>query len=383
MQMLIRRITTAGLIVAGVAVSGAALTTLASAQFFNNPPQPPAPIGQSAPPPSQAQTANPNPNPVCSRLEAQLGAIDRGVADPNRAAQIKRSDDNVAKQQGDLDRMVAQSRRLGCQSNGFFSIFSNQPPQCTGLNNQIEQARSNLDRAMSDSQRVQSGGAGEQESQRQTVLAALSQNNCGPQYRAAAQPRGLFDNLFGGNSNYGGVDVSQGGTYRTLCVRTCDGFYYPISFATTPARFADDEATCKATCPASDVALYAHPTNADVRSATSISGRPYTDLANAFRYRQAFDPACSCRKVGQSWADALGGIKDSVGAGDIVVTDEKSKALAQPIRPAAPRTAKQSTAAPQTAPNASTAPANAAPATGTDQSRTIRSVGPASSYPTR
>ena len=57
--------------------------------------------------------------------------------------------------------MVAQSRRLGCQSNSFFSIFSNQPAQCGPLNNQIEQARSNLDRTMSDSQRFQSGGAGE------------------------------------------------------------------------------------------------------------------------------------------------------------------------------------------------------------------------------
>ena len=44
-----------------------------------------------------------------------------------------------------------------------------------------------------------------------------------------------------------GADVGpQSGTYRTVCVRTCDGFYFPISFATVPARFPDDEKTCKA-----------------------------------------------------------------------------------------------------------------------------------------
>ena len=39
---------------------------------------------------------------------------------------------------------------------------------------------------------------------------------------------------------------------RTVCVRTCDGAYFPISFATVPARFPDDERTCKALCPAAE-----------------------------------------------------------------------------------------------------------------------------------
>ena len=189
--------------------------------------------------------------------------------------------------------------------------------------------------------------------------------------------------MFGGNTNYGGVDVAQSGTYTTLCVRTCDGYYYPISFATSPARFADDEAACKATCPASDASLYVRRTTEDIRTATSISGRPYTELPNAFRYRQQFDPACSCRKVGQSWADALGQVKDgTVERGDIVVTDEKAKALSQPkqdAKPARPAPAKQGADAPQ-APDAQTPSAAATPA---NQGSTVRSVGPATNYPTR
>jgi hypothetical protein len=364
------------LILAVVLPIALALSAGAAAQIFTTPAAPPPPGGYPQNPqgsPPQAQTGN----PVCTRLEAQLASVDRG--DPARAAQVKRNEDSVNKQQADLDRLIAQSRRLGCQNAGIFSIFVNQPPQCGALNTQIEQARSNIDRTMIELQRLQAGGSGEQEAQRQTVLAALAQNNCGPQYRQAAAPqRGFFENLFGGNPMFGGVDVSQGGTFRTLCVRTCDGYYYPISFATTSARFGEDEQTCRATCPASEVALYSHRTNEDVRQATAINGRLYTELPNAFKYRTHYDQTCSCRKVGQSWADALGGTKDTtVERGDIVVTDEKAKALSQPrVDPRAARQQQQQPA--QAAPPAAAA---ATPATTVDQ-RSIRTIGP-TPYPVR
>ncbi len=35
------------------------------------------------------------------------------------------------------------------------------------------------------------------------------------------------------------------GGYRTLCVRLCDGFYFPISAAAQPGEFARDEETCQ------------------------------------------------------------------------------------------------------------------------------------------
>src|SRR6266540_3435428 len=31
-------------------------------------------------------------------------------------------------------------------------------------------------------------------------------------------------------------------TYRTLCVRTCDGYYFPISYATNRSHFKTDAA---------------------------------------------------------------------------------------------------------------------------------------------
>ena len=42
---------------------------------------------------------------------------------------------------------------------------------------------------------------------------------------------------------------SGGGTFRTLCVRTCDGYYFPISFSTTSERFPEDAQTCAGDVP--------------------------------------------------------------------------------------------------------------------------------------
>ncbi len=121
-------------------------------------------------------------------------------------------------------------------------------------------------------------------------------------------------------------------TYRTLCVRTCDGYYFPISFQASSTRFPEDEQTCQRLCPAAEVALYTHRNpGEEVGQSVSLAGRPYRDLPTAFRYRQALDQACTCRKPGQSWAEALGVGRDTtIERGDIVVTEERSKAMAQP-----------------------------------------------------
>jgi hypothetical protein len=280
-------------------------------------------------------------NPVCGRLEAQLAAIDRGVGgDPARADQARRLEDTLNKQQADLDRNQAQWQRLGCQQVGLFSIFAVQAPACGPLGNQIQQMRANIDRTMSDLQRTRHSG--EDEVQRDAVIGALAQNSCGPQYRVAApQQRGFFETLFGGPTAPGSApaplpgDYPQvGGGYRTICVRTCDGYYFPISYSTSPSHFGDDEQACQRQCPATEAVLYsARNSDGDVSQAVASNGRTYRELANAFRYRREFVASCGCRAPGQSWADALGAVKDStVERGDIVVTEERAKALSQPVQ---------------------------------------------------
>ncbi len=335
----------------------------------------------NAPPPPQGAA-----NPMCPRLEAQLATIDRGGGDPARDEQVRRYQDSAARQQAELDRVTSQAKRMGCESSGFFSLFNGQNAQCGPVNNQIQQMRANLDQITTNLERLRSGGlgGGERESQRRSVLLALAQNNCGQQYANALEQQGggnFLNNLFGGNNNYSPVPPDAGapsGTYRTVCVRSCDGGYFPISFATVPARFPDDEKTCKALCPATEASLYAYRNpGEDMNQAVSISGQPYTSSPNAFRFRQEFNPSCACKAAGQTWADALKAVDDKAAAeqqGDIIVTEEGAKKMSRPLAKSATPAKKGAVVGSDTA----SAPANppaAAPDAPSDN-KTIRSVGP-------
>jgi hypothetical protein len=325
--------------------------------------------------------APPNPayrSQICQRLEAQLGSVEQGNADPARAEQIRRYEEAAGKQQAEVDRMVAQARRAGCDS-GFF-LFRSDSPQCVDLNGQIQRMRGNLDRMTMDLQRLR-GGSLDRGEQRRGILIALAENNCGPQYRQAnARPTGLFDQLFGpttGSPSDPGAPPN--GSFRTVCVRTCDGFYFPVSYATTPERFRDDEKTCQRMCPAAEVVLFSHRNpGEDINQATSISGQAYTALPNAFRYRQEFNAACSCKRPGQTWADALGP-DTTAQPGDIVVTDDRAKALSVPpgTRPQ-PKGRTPAAAEPPPAAAVTIPPANETPDTSDTPptKRTVRSVGP-------
>ncbi|MFL5068837.1 MAG: DUF2865 domain-containing protein, partial [Xanthobacteraceae bacterium] len=124
------------------------------------------------------------------------------------------------------------------------------------------------------------------------------------------------------------------GTFRTVCVRTCDGGYFPVSFATYQARFQDDEKTCKALCPATEATLFTYRNpGEDINQAVSISGQPYSSLPNAFKFRSEFNPSCACKAAGQTWSDALKTLDDKATAeqqGDIIVTEESAKKMARP-----------------------------------------------------
>ena len=119
---------------------------------------------------------------------------------------------------------------------------------------------------------------------------------------------------------------------KAVCVRTCDGYYFPISFSATQSKFLEDEKTCQRMCPASDVTLFSHRNpGEDVARAVSSNGKLYSELPAAFSYRKQFNAACSCRAPGQSWADALRqGDDQTLERGDIVVTEERAKQLSQP-----------------------------------------------------
>src|SRR5215211_678400 len=368
------------LLACAVLCCSAALATGALAQT------PPGAVPPPPPPPQQGATGN----PMCQRLETQLATIDRGDSgDPAKDEQIRRYQDAASRQQGELDRVTSQAKRMGCDSSGFFSLFNGRSAQCGPVNNQIQQMRGNLDQITISLERLRSGGLGgaDRENQRRSVMLALAQNNCGPQYSNAARaPGGFFENLFGNNNPNPtpGVDMGPAaGTFRTVCVRTCDGGYFPVSFATVPARFPDDERTCKSLCPASEAALYSYRNpGEDMNQAVSINGQPYSALPNAFKFRSEFNPSCACKATGQTWSDALKSVDDKASVeqqGDIIVTEESARKMQQQKmqqqgKGTAAAGKKGAPAAAGTPPTPETSPP--ADATAAAKDKPIRSVGP-------
>ena len=148
------------------------------------------------------------------------------------------------------------------------------------------------------------------ERERSTLLRALAANQCGPQYDAYAigpqrRGNGLFAALFGNRSSrsawrqddFGFAGSGFGyGTYRTLCVRLCDGYYFPVSFSTLPNHFQRDASACESKC-AAPAELYYHqnPGGAVEQMVSVATQQPYTSLKAAWRYRKEFVQGCSCK----------------------------------------------------------------------------------------
>jgi hypothetical protein len=102
-------------------------------------------------------------------------------------------------------------------------------------------------------------------------------------------------------------DDGRTGTYRTLCVRTCDGYYFPISQGVSRRQFGRDNAACRAQC-GDDARLFFHRVtystnpNEDIAEMTDLNGRAYGRLPFAFKYRKGLVAGCQCRP--EPWSDA-------------------------------------------------------------------------------
>jgi hypothetical protein len=96
---------------------------------------------------------------------------------------------------------------------------------------------------------------------------------------------------------------SYGGGSQAYCVRTCDGRYFPISTTGNQSRAA----SCNSFCPASATKVV-YGSNID--GAVTEEGKPYSELPNAFRYRDELVSGCTCNG------------KDSVGLAEVKVEDD-------------------------------------------------------------
>jgi hypothetical protein len=105
--------------------------------------------------------------------------------------------------------------------------------------------------------------------------------------------RGPMITLPFANEGYqGDARPRYSGGGQAYCVRTCDGRYFPISASDGQSRAA----SCNSFCPASDTKVVY---GSGIDNAATDSGKPYSELPNAFRYRNELVAGCTCNGTDQ------------------------------------------------------------------------------------
>jgi hypothetical protein len=100
--------------------------------------------------------------------------------------------------------------------------------------------------------------------------------------------------ISGGNDTY----------FRTVCVRLCDGSFWPVSFQATRDDFERDSEACSRTC-GGGARLFVHRNpGEEIDDMEDVEGRAYRRLPTAFAYRTTYNAQCRCEP--QPWeAEAL------------------------------------------------------------------------------
>ncbi len=270
----------------------------------------------------------------CNRLQQQLIAM--GPASPADPARVQQFREAVQRQAGELDRTVAYSNSIGCGRRQFL-FFDDSPRECGAIGQQITRMRANLEQL--STQAAQAGG----DDPARRELVARFDASC----RGNTQPRnaggGFFEQLFGGSrtgQSASGIplDADQppeepGSGALALCVRTCDGGFFPVSYSANRTRYQELGELCQAMCPNVETQLYTMAFGREVEQSVSVDGRPYMSHPNAGRFRTKYDPACTCKKAEQSWSEALGNAERMLGRDsrrDQIVTPERAAELSRP-----------------------------------------------------
>jgi hypothetical protein len=136
---------------------------------------------------------------------------------------------------------------------------------------------------------------------------------------SAAQAQDFFSQLFGGFGRSRGPVIRMpfddgppvqrsegrrfGGGGLAYCVRTCDGRHFPITGSDNQSRAQ----ACSSLCPASETKVVY---GSSIDDAATDNGRPYTELPNAFRYRNELVSGCTCNG------------KDQLGLAQVKIEDD-------------------------------------------------------------
>ena len=232
----------------------------------------------------------------CAALASQLARAGGARKDRSKANRYSKA---VARQKRELSRTRAMARRAGCRASAGGG-------RCGSLNDTIRRMEKRV-AELEAKRRAASGGSAGRRSRR-SIEAQMRRQGCSAsRTRSAARnakPQKVERVARAEPTARGPASVSRpslqapvGGGYRTMCVRTCDGYYFPVSNAIDPRGFRADAARCASMCPAAETKLFVHHRSGDAQSMVDRVGRRYSSMPYAFRHQQPeykHTKSCTC-----------------------------------------------------------------------------------------
>ncbi len=241
---------------------------------------------------------------VCQRLERRL--VQESSRGANRQSALPQINSQIRRYKRQYKRASAKLNRAQCYDTFLFIKTLRQSRKCRRLERNADDAKKRMRQL--EAKRSEVKGGRRNNSYQDEIIASLARNNCGANYQREARRRENVNNPFSSafwqdeedtgpapRLRYGALPFA---TYKTVCVRLCDGYYFPVSFSTLPNHFKRDINVCQSKCAApADLYYYQNPGEAVEQMVSATRQTPYTKLPMAWRYRKEYVRGCSCKQA--------------------------------------------------------------------------------------
>ena len=247
---------------------------------------------------------------VCDSLVEQLA----NTAEVFGSTDQSRKYDSAIKAQADqIHSARYDMKRLGCSQGSVIVYGGANGVMCDKLATTLHQMENNLQQLTATKATLASGFSND--GNRQNLLQAYKINHCASEVSEAegsiqsvSMTNELDNSGYSNSTNEAVIEepeppkpvqpkktmvvvplgrASEGGSLKTLCVRTCDGGFFPISQGADPKDFRRDARVCSMMCPGTETQLF-YNDNASDKPEEMVSvatGNAYSELPRAFAYR--------------------------------------------------------------------------------------------------
>lgn len=285
------------------------------------------------------------PSDICADLHGQLANIPETIG---TGRQSKRMTAAIGEQNEAIRAIEDEWRNRGCSNSALVA------PEDAAV---CDQLQSSADRLQEDlryllARQAETQGSGEDGAARAQLEAALRENGCDeplsgeteiiggpeeppptPEQQAMRAdtfypPMGEDQPIAPPLSPYAG-----GAGLQTVCVRTCDGGFFPLTTNATPLNFQQDASTCARMCPDVSTELYYRylPGQESSDMVSAATGQRYSAMPYAFAYRKrkpGEKSACTCNLPAyyeEMQRDRAISAPDTGSSGSSIITIETAK----------------------------------------------------------